>query len=115
MFLQSDPPKATSIFDIILPALAAVSVFAPTLAPAVTLLSNIYTATKSLSKREEDDADVFRRRYPRASTHDKRASDNVIADILDRVSALETQPVKSWVDDVNKGVEKSAKLVDQAA
>lgn len=117
VFLQSDPPASTNILDVFLPALAAVTVFAPTLAPAVALLSNIYAAVNTISRRDEDDGEVLSGDIPvaRTSHHDKRADDNVINDILDRVKTLETQSTKSWVENVNKGVERSAKAVDKAA
>lgn len=117
VFLQNDPPQTTNILDIFLPALAAVTVFAPTLAPAVALLSNIYAAVNTISRRDEGDGDVLSGDIPvaRASHHDKRADENIINDILDRVKTLETQSTKSWVDDANKKVEKSAKAVEQAA
>lgn len=99
----------------ILPALAAVTVFAPTLAPAVSLLSNIYAAVNTVSRRDEDA--ILPRDLPKVAghSHEKRATDNVISDILDRVQTLEKKSIQSWVDDVNKGVEKSGKAIDQAA
>jgi hypothetical protein len=117
VFLQDDPPQSTNILDVFLPALTAITVFAPTLAPAVALLGNIYAAVKANTRRDGGDGGVISSDIPVAeiSRHDKRADNNVINDILDRVKTLETQPIKSWVDDVNKGVEKSAKAVDQAA
>ncbi|KAK4941114.1 hypothetical protein LTR10_018914 [Elasticomyces elasticus] len=118
LFLQDDPPPTTNILDIVLPALAAVAAFVPTLAPAIAVLNSVYAAAKDIGKREESDMrsvmshDVTK---ATASSHDKRASEGLYDDIYSRVAALEKQPTKTWVENLNKQVDNSAKSIDKAS
>lgn len=130
LFVQDTPPPATKLFDVLIPAVAAISAFVPVLAPAAELMAGMYAVSKALSRRDDvvvgeiqwtdnaaSAADIPLVNH--TSTFEKRQINDdtreVLVDILNRVIELEQVPPNKWIDDVNKGVGKVAAASDSAA